>query len=229
MLVTPKRVPLNWYRYDVQFSIELLREYIQGVEQQVTFTIDNFHNREKEIQVFEDAEEGYADAVECYRGLDDSTWDLNGIFTAYFPNLQRRSGLITLYSFLEHELDELCELFIQDENIKVSLNDIRGAGIERATLFLEKIVGLQIDKNSALWQEIKNIQKVRNLIVHNNAKLHDRAGKKRDDVIKYVRDSSFLSGENEINFLDGYLSHVLETFNRQFQEISKLIEVRVGT
>ena len=35
MLVTPKKVPLNWYRYDVAFSAELLQAYITDVEYQV--------------------------------------------------------------------------------------------------------------------------------------------------------------------------------------------------
>jgi hypothetical protein len=229
MLFTPKRVPLNWYKYDAQFSIELLRKYIRGVEQQVNSSVNAFRKREKEIQVLEEAEEGYADAVETYQGLDDSTWDLTGIFETYFPNLQRRSGLITLYSFLEHELEQLCGLFVETEKMKLSLNDIRGTGIERSSLFLEKVVGLQIDRSTILWQEIRNTQKVRNLVVHNDAKLHDRAGKPKDEVIRYVRASPYLSGEDEINVHGGYLSHVLETFDRHFQEITKLIEARAST
>ncbi len=226
MLVTPKRVPLNWYRYDVQFSIELLREYVRGVERQITIAIE-VYRREKETHVIEDIEEGYADAIQTHLGLDDTTWDLNTVFEIYFPNLQRRSGLITLYSFLEHELDALCDLFIKDENLKVSINDMRGNGIERAILFLEKIVGLQVDRNTATWQEVKNIQSVRNLIVHNDGKLKDWAGNQKDHVIGYIKTSAYLSGEDEINILDGYLSHVLEIVNRQFQEISNLITTRV--
>jgi hypothetical protein len=229
MLFTPKHVPLNWYKYDAQFSIELLREYISGVERHIVEAIEVFH-REKETHVFEEsAEEGYARIVEMHRDLDDETWDLEGIFEGYFPDLQRRSALITLYSFLEHELEELCGLFIRDENLKVSLNDMRGTGIERALLFLEKIVGLQIDKGTATWQEVKNIQKVRNLVVHNDAKLKDRSGNPKADVIKYVEGSVYLSGDEEINILDGYLLHVLETFDRQFQEIDKLVVARAST
>jgi hypothetical protein len=229
VLFTPKHVPLNWYRYDVQFSIELLREYIRGVERHIVEAIEVFR-RKKETHIFEESpEEGYARIVETHRGLDDESWDLEGIFVGYFPNLQRRGALITLYSFLEHELEELCGLFIRDEKLKVSLNDMQGTGIERAILFLEKIVGLQIKKSTANWQEVKNIQKVRNLIVHNDAKLKDPSGNPKADVIKYVEDSVYLSGDDEVNILDGYLSNVLETFNRQFQEIDNLIAARAST
>src|SRR5439155_12279325 len=102
---------------------------------------------EKKTHVVEECpEEGYSHPVEAHRGLNGMTWDLKGIFEDYFPNLHRRSALITLYSFLEHQMDELCALFIQDGSPKVALRDMRGKGIERATLFLEKVAGLRIDK-----------------------------------------------------------------------------------
>ena len=229
MLYTPKKVPLNWYRYDSRFSLELLKEYIGDVEQQVNATIESFR-KEKETRVLEDVSaEGFSRAVEMYRGLDDETWDLKEIFEELFPNLQRRGALITLYSFLENKLDELCELFIQVEKIKISLNDLRGAGVDRSVLFLTRIMGLQIDQSTTVWQEIKNIQKVRNLIVHNDAKLIDRSGNQIADVTKYVTTSPYLSGNDEIEILDGYLPHILETFDLQFQDIDKLIAARGGT
>ena len=229
LLYTPKKIPLNWYKYDVRFDIELLHEYIRGVEQQIATTIEGFR-REKETHLSEEvAEEGCPSLVEVHRGLDSEGWNLNGIFEYFFPNLQRRGALITLYSFLEHELDELCQLFIRVENITVSLNDIRGTGIDRSILFLTKIIRLPIDKSTINWQEIKSIRNVRNLIVHNEAKLKHRSGNSVGDIIKYVTGSPFLSGEDEISILDGYLSHVIEAFDRQFQQVDKLIAERHST
>ena len=211
-LYTPKKTPPNWYRYDVQFSTELLREYIRGVETQIATTAENFH-REKETRLSDDApEEGTPSLIEVYRGLDSEAWDLNAIFEYFFPNLQRRSALITLFSFFEHELDGLCDLFIRKENVSVSLNDMRGTGIDRSVLFLTKVVGLPIDKDTALWQEIKNVQKIRNLIVHNNGELKDRSGNAVGDVIKYIIASPYLSGEDEVEIRDGYLAKVIDTF-----------------
>jgi hypothetical protein len=99
-----RKIPSTWYRYDVQFAIELLQAYIDGAEQQALDSIETFR-REKTTHVFEEApEEGSGRIVETHKGLDDETWDLNTVFETYFPNLQRRSTLITVYSFLEHEL-----------------------------------------------------------------------------------------------------------------------------
>ncbi|MFL6214210.1 MAG: hypothetical protein ACJ74J_10015 [Blastocatellia bacterium] len=228
-LYTPREIPLNWYQYDVRFSTELLREYIRGVEAQIATTIESFH-REKEICVSDDIlEEEGPSLTKIYRGLDSDAWNLNAIFEYLFPNLQRRSALITLFSFFEHELDALCDLFIRTEKILVSLNDMRGTGIDRSILFLIKIVGLPVDKNTALWQEIKNVQKIRNLIVHNDGKLKDRSGNAVGDLIKYIGASPHLSGADEVEICDGYLAKVIETFDLQFKEIDKLIQARRRT
>lgn len=81
-------------------------------------------------------------------------------------------------------------------------------------------MGLKFDKKD-VWQEVKNIQDLRNNIVHGNGKLKAQSGRK--DITKYVRNSRYLSGDDEIKILEGYLSHVLETLDRQFQDIDTAI------
>lgn len=222
-LYIPKNTPANWYRYDVQFSLQLLSEYIQGVESQIAASIADFQTNIKTQVVEENPEEGYQIVVQSHKGLDDATWDLNGVYEEYFPNLQRGSALITLYSFFEHELDELCGLFIKEGNLSISQTDMKGKGIERSVLFLEKIIGLQINKNSATWNEIKKIQKVRNQIAHENSKLVDKSGQRIGDVFDYVQACAFLTGQDRINIQQGYLEHILRTFESLFREIDSLI------
>jgi hypothetical protein len=52
VLHVPKKVPLNWYRYDVRLSVELLRGYLQAVEDQIDKSIENYR-RSYEIQARE--------------------------------------------------------------------------------------------------------------------------------------------------------------------------------
>src|SRR5437763_33738 len=111
-----RKIPLNWYRYDVQFSLNLLHSYVQSVEEQISKSIEEF----------------------------------------------------------------------------------------RAS------------------QEVKNIQELRNTIVHANGKLKGRSGEQKN-IAKYVKKSEHLAGDNEIKILEGYLFNVLETFGCQFQEIDEAI------
>jgi hypothetical protein len=227
MLYVPKKVPLNWYKYDVLYSTELLRSYIQGVEDQIARSIEEYRiGHEVQSNAIEDRlendENEPSEMWASHGGLDSESWDLEDIFGEHFPNLQRRSALITLYSFLEHELNKLCDLFVREKKWKVSLNDMRGRGIDRATLFLERVVGLKIDKKAELWEEVTKIRDLRNCIVHADGKLKDGRGKPKD-IAKYVQGSPYLSGDDEAKLSGDYLFHVLEIFDRQFQELDNLV------
>jgi hypothetical protein len=89
---------------------------------------------------------------------------------------------------------------------------------------LRKVVCLPMDDSSAAWQEIKRIQRVRNIVVHNDAKLVDK------EVIKYVDQAKYLSRKSnwedkadEVNILEGYLTHVLDTFDLHCSDLNKAI------
>jgi hypothetical protein len=96
----------------VRFSIELLRSYIKSVEDQILKSIEEYQTGYK-IQVreieesLEDDNDDVNEMLATHGGLDSDSWDLEGIFGEHFPNLQRRSALIKVYSFLEHELNIL--------------------------------------------------------------------------------------------------------------------------
>ena len=45
------------------------------------------------------------------------------------------------------------------------------------------------------WGEIKNINKLRNLIIHQNAKLHDKKGNPNNAAINYVNDTDSLKND----------------------------------
>lgn len=56
---------------------------------------------------------------------------IEDLFKEHFPNLNRRSALITLFGFLEHELGKLCVKLKVNLNLAIDLKDIQGKGIER--------------------------------------------------------------------------------------------------
>jgi len=95
-LYTPRRVVLNWYQYDVNFSIGLIESFIGGIEVQAEESITRYERQKQTLIIEEVPEENYARVVETHQGLDDETWDLKGIFCEYFPSLQRRSALLTV-------------------------------------------------------------------------------------------------------------------------------------
>ena len=77
------------------------------------------------------------------------------MFLEYFPSLQRRSALLTVCSYFEHELDKLCRLYQSEKGFAVTVDGMRGRGIDRSTRYLEKVAGLNVHNTSPEWQEIK--------------------------------------------------------------------------
>lgn len=213
--------PRSWYD-NVQFESDLLRSYAASIEKQILDSVDKFH-REKEVHVFEIDSEYGSDVVTTHQGLDDSTYHLETIFEDYFPNLQRRSALITLFSFLEYQLDKLCRLFATDQEFSISLSDLKDTGIDRSYRYLTKVVGLEIDNGTSTWRELKLIQGLRNAIVHDDGKL------KKPETKKYVGASPHLFGDDEVKIKEGYSEHVLEAFDIYFKEIDTQIPKKVRT
>lgn len=227
-LYVPREVPLNWYRFDIRFSIELLDVFVKNIESQIKLSIKEYIDKKATIVLDVQPEINSARVVDVHNGLDSDFWDLDGIFNEYFPTLQRRSAFLSLYGFLEHELDKLCTLFKTTENYKIELKDLKDLGIERSVKYLEIVAQLPINKSIDKWMKVKSIQKIRNLIIHNNGMLIDIDGNLRKAEQQIVLQNDYLSGENEIIFEDGYLDYVLKAFNDFFEYIDKLIQDKNG-
>ena len=218
--------PHSWYQF-VQGQIQLLQSHIHEREKQIDESIKSYEKDRRGTDV-EECDDGPPIVIlEEYLGIEGPRSELQDIFEYYYPNLERRSLLIILFSFLERQLDQLCHLFADEKKISIGLGDLRGKGIDRSRLYLQKVIGLPLG-SSLIWQEIKRLQRVRNLVVHNDARLIS------DDkeLIKYVDRTTGLSrvfksyydGDiEEMDIQDGYLLDVLGTFDSYCREINEAI------
>jgi len=222
-LYVPKKVVLNWYQYDISFSFQLIKSFIDGIEEQADESVTRYENEKETLVLEEIPEENYARVVEVHQGLDDETWDLDGVFKEYLPNLQRRSALLTLSGYFEHELDKLCILYKSEKLYSLSLSDLNGKGIDRAVNYLEKVAGLEVHKSSSEWNHIKNIQKIRNVIVHQDGRLKDYQGNPIKAAIDYVAQIDSLDGKDEVVITKGFLTHVLEKYDSYFKLLNQSI------
>ena len=225
-LYTPRKVVLNWYQYDVSFSVELIESFIEGIEVQAEESIARYEQKKETLVLDEVPEENYARVVEVHQGLDDETWDLQSIFVEYFPSLQRRSALLVVSGYFEHELDKLCKLYQYEKSFKLALSDISGKGIDRSASYLEKVAGLDIHKTSKEWNHIKKIQKIRNVIVHQDGKLHDHQGNPIMAAIDYINQMDSLDGEDEVVIKKGFLAHVVGIYKQYFKLLNESISAK---
>lgn len=211
-LFTLKKVVLNWYRYDVSFSIELITSFVQGIEKQAAESVAAFRASK------------HSDG---HQGLNnEDSWDLKEIFEAYFPSLQRSSAFLTVWGFLEHELDKLCLQYQSEKGFGLTLSDLSDKGIDRSTSYLEKVAGLEGLKSSKEWDEIKTVQRIRNVVAHDNGRLRDHQGKSKSGIVGDMTKLGFLSGEDEIIFAEGFLSKVTGACNNYFKVIAAAVDAK---
>lgn len=213
----------TWYPF-VQGQLDLLRSHVQEQEKQIDESVKSYGKDRRGTDV-EHSDDGYPIVIlEEYRGIEGPPSELREIFEYYYPNLQRRSLLIILFSFLERQLDQLCHLFANEQQLSITLGNLKGKGIDRSRLYLQKVIRLPLT-SSLIWQEIKRLQRVRNLVVHNDARLVTD----EKELIKYVDRvsglarvvKSYYDGDvEELDLLNGYLLHVLDTFDSYCGEIN---------
>ena len=204
--------------------MELIKSFVEGVEKQAEESTNRYKEQKETYVVEEYSEEKCARVVDVHQGLDNETWDIESIFMEYFPSLQRRSALLTVYGYFEHELDKLCLLYQSEKLFRLNLSDLNGKGVERSINYLEKVAGIDASKKSKEWNHIKRIQKIRNVIVHQDGKLNDHQGNPRKEVIDYINHMDSLSGNTEVILHKGFLDHVVSTFNDYFRLLGNAIE-----
>jgi hypothetical protein len=224
-----KQSVLNWYHSHVAYSLELIVTFVEGIEKQAEESILKYEKGKQSVVVEDEVgehEEEYPRRVETYQGLDSETWALATIFGEYFPSLQRRSALLTVCGYFENELNKLCSLYQSEKAIGLALSDLKGNGINRSTNYLEKVVGLNTQKSSQEWKRIKAIQKIRNLIAHQDARLAETPDKDLLSVIHGMPDMVSLTDRNEIVIEAGFLSHVVDTYQNYFRMLNESIKTK---
>jgi hypothetical protein len=133
-----------------------------------------------------------------------------------------------VWSYLEHQLDQLCLLYQSEKKLRLSFMDLSGKGIDLSAGYLEKVAGLKGLKASEEWDALKTLQRIRNVIAHDDGKLRDHHGKPKNVIIADMEKIGFLTGDEEIMVAKGFLSQVTNTCNKYFKTIERAIYAEQG-
>jgi len=225
----------NWH-WEVTLSFKLIDTFLQAAEKQANESINTYRTCRENgaLETYDlsgvwnsdEESEAYSRIVEVHQGLDSETWDLNELFKEYFPSLHRRSALLTLWGFVEHELNHLCWLYQKEKSFQLSSHDLSGRGIVRSSNYLEKVVELKGLGISPEWDQLKKLQLIRNCIAHNDGKLSDRDGKVKNELVTAIKKVGFASGEREIVLEEGFLSRAADICEAYFSLVGRAIKHR---
>lgn len=139
------------FRFFVLGQLEMFEGYAQYIESILGRELYEFEESMKELSDDEKEEfvNWHYDEIAQYR--DD------------FPMIMRNSLFISVYSFLEEKVIDLCN---QPDETSIKLDDLQGNGIKRASLFIKKVKKDDFPDDTKEWHFINNANQIRNCIVH---------------------------------------------------------------
>ncbi|MCG7375213.1 hypothetical protein MHL40_21420 [Pseudomonas luteola] len=144
-----------------------------------------------------------------------------------YPSLHREAILITIYNFLENDLNKLCSQLQETVGFSLKLKDLHGSGIERAFLYLEKVSSFSFENMETEIGYIKNINKIRNIIVHSGGYLAKETNR---STLEFIKQNRYLSGgpdcyiDIESGFIDELIGNLIEFYEKLQFEIEKFID-----
>lgn len=179
-------------------------------------------------------EELYNSEIEINNESDDQPkddyWNYEYIKVhEIFPSFYRQSTFIGLYSFLETRLYSLCDNLHRVKGLCNLSGDTR---IENSKIYLKNELGIEINTNDLkiFWDTIKDFQKIRNCLVHNNGYLTYLAINKQQTLRVIISKNPYSElSSNRIQitddkFLLDFIGIIKEYLLALFDKISKEID-----
>ncbi|MEO2223209.1 hypothetical protein [Priestia megaterium] len=197
----------NIQSFLISHQIDLFREYSKYIESSFQKELTFYEDGAKKVQ--EEEEEDYWDFY-----LDDVIQ-----YSKDFPRIMRNSLFVSIYTFLEDKIVELC---VPNESTLLKLSDIKGQGIEQASLYLKKVLLLDFPDNSKEWHYIRKANLIRNCIVHSNGVISKSRSK--DKLVKAIDEMSFVTKDHNghINLESQFCLEFLENVHSFLRQLYKI-------
>lgn len=169
------------------------------------------------LQRYPDSEE--QEIVESY------AWEMH-LNQFLYPDINRSSLLVTLYTFLEQQLNGLCEILSESLGAPIRVEDLSGKGVERALLFLRKVALFDLGRVSSL-SFVKGLNRLRNRIVHAGGLLPLNP---QDKLNKFVVATPGLHGEPGayVKLTPEFIDCLINRLTQLFDELDKQVQQFIG-
>ncbi|CRM68305.1 hypothetical protein [Pseudomonas sp. 58 R 3] len=153
--------------------------------------------------------------------VDSYAWDLH-LNQFKYPDIHRSTLVISIYVFVEDQLNGLCETLTTSMGTPLKLTDLSGQGVERACLFLTKVAGFDLSGVSGL-SFVKEVNRLRNKMVHAGGVL---SADSNDRLNRFVQATEGLSGDpgHRVHIHQDFITHLISELGKFFDELD--IEVQ---
>lgn len=211
----------NVFKQRIDFELDNIKSFIEEISGYI---------KEKQAEVgksydaaMEDSQDNSEEEFDPNYYFDDAIHKYNEIFPKHYFN----PLLLSLYGLFENWLKRLCDLDSKRGFSNVKVNDLAGGNyIEKSRKYLSVVADLNLDETETDWQKIKQIQKVRNAIAHNDSSIKTDKNKelnkqelysylKKDNRVElnenigtfYIKDKEYLY--EVIDLINSYLNFVI--------------------
>ena len=223
----------------VRMTPSFRRDIIDGIDEMEhfkNFTLDAIKNEKKSIQQRFDKHTKNLTEEEI---INYCQWNSEDYFLidAVFKTISLYSFIVIFYSYIENSLNTLCNAEYTDIELlhkkegKPSFNiryiDMKGVGIQRAKLYLEKVIGIDFHVNKRPWSEVNTLRKIRNVIVHNEGYASSDDIEKDDNIIQHIKHGRLEITDHghdmnkKILIKPEYLDFILSTVRIFFKNIER--------
>ncbi|WP_345873591.1 hypothetical protein [Shewanella algae] len=199
-------------KYAISIKVSFLRSHFRKIEK--VFEEESaclFEQCKLEDERTKDHED---DSQVDYRPYDE----LREIEFVYL-RMHRYSAVLAAYSYLESSLTKIC-VDIQEKNeIRLSVSEINGNGINRCKIYLEKLASIDFEAINGQWSNLQILNKVRNCIMHADGNAEKiRSSANLISNIESNADLSFI--EKRLIMMTGkYVENILNDIERTLQYI----------
>ena len=199
---------------DSENKLEKFRQYAQGIEsefkQEVKQRNKRFDEQTEELDDYEKAE--------LKEFLSDTYVQLEDIYV----KIHRRSILVSIYSFLENSLNRLCNQLNSRNKYPIKVEDLKGEGVVRAKIYLEKLVQIDFSIINTEWSCIQELNKLRNCIVHCEGDISNYRQKKAiENIVKNNKNLSLLFDHEimvDYEYIDSVLTNTEAFLNKLYDQ-----------
>ena len=151
--------------------------------------------------------------------LDEYFSEGHQIIESLYLKTFRYSIIVTIYSLLEISLNDLCHYLCNSKKLSLSLEELRGDGIERAKLYLTKACSIDFPESNNEWNEILKLNKIRNCIVHAQGDiLHDKSPQKLKNIVANTT-GIYLESDRFIRIESGYINTALSNTEKLLEAV----------
>ena len=195
-------------RYSFEAQIDDFEKYILGAGGQNRVDLSELK------KAYEDEKKNAPDDYINY--LEDYYSEQYDFLVNIQPNIFNKSALVSLYSCLEHNLNDYCNICQRIVNTNISVTDFNGDGIHKAKRYLTKLMDINFGLSQE-WRFMTEFNKVRNCIVHANGDIKKMStAVALKDIIDKTPTLS-LNNENNIILSLNYLKDTITKIRKLFQ------------